>query len=144
MPSQTIQWFPGHMAKTRRLIKESLSMVDAVTELLDARIPMSSRNPELDELRSILNGGKDILARIELEEQEKTGIKKLKIGYNRVFGYYIEVSKSFTDQVPEDYIRKQTLVNGERYITPELKEMENTIFKLLEAWQRKRQRDQAR
>ncbi len=83
---------------------------------------------EVDRLRAILKGGKGFLAEIEAREKERTGIRTLKIGYNKVFGYYIEVSKSFTDQVPEDYIRKQTLVNGERYITPELKEMENTIF----------------
>lgn len=83
---------------------------------------------ELDELRIIVNGGKDYLARIEAEEQEKTGIKKLKIGYNRVFGYYIEVLNSFKDYVPEHYIRKQTLSNCERYITPELKELESKVL----------------
>ncbi len=83
---------------------------------------------ELDDLRDILSGGKGTLARIEAEEKEKTGIKNLRVGYNRVFGYYIEVSKGQTDQVPEHYIRKQTLTNGERYITPELKELENTIL----------------
>ncbi len=85
-------------------------------------------NEELDELRSIVNGGKDYLAKIELEEQEKTGIKKLKIGYNRVFGYYIEVLNSFKELVPETYIRKQTLSNCERYITPELKELESKVL----------------
>ena len=85
-------------------------------------------NEELDELRSIVDGGKDYLARIELEEQEKTGIKKLKIGYNRVFGYYIEVLNSFKELVPETYIRKQTLSNCERYITPELKELESKVL----------------
>ncbi len=83
---------------------------------------------ELDELRTIVNGGKDYLARIEAEEQEKTGIKKLKIGYNRVFGYYIEVLNSFKEYVPEHYIRKQTLSNCERYITPELKELESKVL----------------
>ncbi|MBR2410525.1 MAG: DNA mismatch repair protein MutS [Clostridia bacterium] len=83
---------------------------------------------ELDELRSIVNGGKDYLAKIEFEEQEKTGIKKLRIGYNRVFGYYIEVLNSFKDYVPEHYIRKQTLTNCERYITPELKELEAKVL----------------
>ena len=85
-------------------------------------------NEEVDRLRAIQKGGKGFLAEIEAREKERTGIRTLKIGYNKVFGYYIEVSKSFADQVPADYIRKQTLVNGERYITPELKEMENTIF----------------
>jgi len=83
---------------------------------------------EIDRLRSIQEGGRDIMIRMEAEEKEKTGIKNLKIGYNRVFGYYIEVSRGQTELVPETYIRKQTLVNGERYITQELKELENTIL----------------
>ena len=83
---------------------------------------------ELDQLRDIVSGGKGTLARIEAEEREKTGIKTLRVGYNRVFGYYIEVSKGQTSQVPETYIRKQTLTTGERYITPELKELERTIL----------------
>lgn len=65
---------------------------------------------------------------LEREERERTGIKSLKIGYNKVFGYYIEVTKANLELVPEDYIRKQTLVNAERYITPALKEMENKIL----------------
>ena len=83
---------------------------------------------EVDRLRHILKNGKGIMAEMEAQEKERTGIRTLKIGYNKVFGYYIEVSKSFTDQVPDTYIRKQTLVNGERYITQELKELENTIL----------------
>ncbi|MBQ3014329.1 MAG: DNA mismatch repair protein MutS, partial [Clostridia bacterium] len=83
---------------------------------------------ELDSLREIMNDGDSWLEKIAEEEREKTGIRTLRIGYNRVFGYYIEVSKSFMDQVPEHYIRKQTLTNGERYITPELKDMESTIL----------------
>ncbi len=83
---------------------------------------------ELDELRLIMDDSKSILARIEAEEKEKTGIKTLKIGYNRVFGYYIEVSRSFSEQVPEQYIRKQTLANAERYITQELKELEARVL----------------
>ena len=83
---------------------------------------------EIDHLRSIMNGGKDMLAAIEAEEKQKTGIKNLRVGYNRVFGYYIEVSKAQVDMVPETYIRKQTLANGERYITQDLKDLENTIL----------------
>ena len=82
----------------------------------------------MDRLRHILTGGKGIIAEMEAKEKERTGIRTLKIGYNKVFGYYIEVSKSFADQVPDTYIRKQTLVNGERYITQELKELENSIL----------------
>ena len=82
----------------------------------------------MDRLRQILTGGKGIIAQMEAREKEKTGIRTLKIGFNKVFGYYIEVSKSFADQVPDTYIRKQTLVNGERYITQELKDLEHEIL----------------
>ena len=85
-------------------------------------------NSEIDELRDIVNNGKGYIADIQLREQEKTGIKKLKIGYNRVFGYYIEVSNSFKELVPDEYIRKQTLANCERYITQELKELESKVL----------------
>ena len=83
---------------------------------------------EVDRLRSILSGGKGVIAEVEAREREKTGIKSLKVGYNKVFGYYIEVSKSNYDLVPDTYIRKQTLVNCERFITQELKDMEHTIL----------------
>ncbi|MBQ9860373.1 MAG: DNA mismatch repair protein MutS [Clostridia bacterium] len=83
---------------------------------------------ELDELQSIMSDGKGILVRIETEEKQKTGIKTLKVGYNRVFGYYIEVSRLYSEQVPEHYIRKQTLANAERYITQELKELEAKVL----------------
>ena len=85
-------------------------------------------DPQLDRLRDIMSGGTETLREIEAAEREKTGIPKLKVGYNRVFGYYIEVSKSYQDQVPETYIRKQTLANCERYVTQELKELESTIL----------------
>ncbi len=85
-------------------------------------------HPEVDRLRSILHGGKGIIAEMEAREKERTGIRTLRIGYNKVFGYYIEVSNSFKDQVPDTYIRKQTLVNGERYITQELKDLESDIL----------------
>jgi len=75
-----------------------------------------------------MDGSKSVIASIEAEEKEKTGIRTLRVSYNRVFGYYIEVSKSFTDQVPDHYIRKQTLANCERYITPELKELEEQVL----------------
>ena len=85
-------------------------------------------NAELDEIKHDMNGGKELIAAVEAREKERTGIPKLKTGYNRVFGYYIEVSNSYKNQVPEDYIRKQTLTGGERYITQELKELENRIL----------------
>ena len=83
---------------------------------------------EVDRLRSVMNGGKGLLADIEAREKEKTGIRTLKVGFNKVFGYYIEVSKSMVDKVPQTYIRKQTTVNGERYITQELKDLEHEIL----------------
>ena len=83
---------------------------------------------EADRLRDIMEGGSGTIAAIEASEREKTGIRTLKVGFNRVFGYYIEVSKSFMDQVPDHYIRKQTLANCERYITQELKELENQVL----------------
>ena len=85
-------------------------------------------HPEVDRLRGILSGGKGFIAELEAREKEKTGIRTLRVGYNKVFGYYIEVSNSFRDQVPEDYIRKQTLVNGERFITQELKDLEHEVL----------------
>lgn len=85
-------------------------------------------HPEVDNLREILTDTKGVMARMEAAEKERTGIKSLKVGFNKVFGYYIEVSRSYLDQVPETYIRKQTLANAERYITQELKEMEHTIL----------------
>lgn len=83
---------------------------------------------ELDSLRDIHNNGKEYLLRIQQREAEQTGIQSLKIGYNNVFGYYLEVRNTYKEQVPENWIRKQTLVNAERYITPELKEYEETIL----------------
>ena len=85
-------------------------------------------HPDVDQLRELLTDTKGVIAKLEAAEKEKTGIKSLKVGFNKVFGYYIEVSKSYYDQVPPEYIRKQTLVNCERYITQELKDMEHTIL----------------
>lgn len=85
-------------------------------------------NSELDEYRNIARNSKRLLQQMEEDEKEKTGIKSLKIGYNKVFGYYLEVRHSSTEKVPDYYIRKQTLANAERYITPELKEFETKIL----------------
>ncbi len=83
---------------------------------------------ELDELKDSIKGGKSWISNLEAIERERTGIRNLKVGYNRVFGYYLEITKSFYDQIPENYIRKQTLANAERFITPELKDMENLVL----------------
>lgn len=88
----------------------------------------SGFSPELDNLRKASSDAKNYLANLERQEREKTGIKSLKVGYNRVFGYYIEVSNSNLNLVPDSYIRKQTLTNGERFFTPELKEYESVIL----------------
>lgn len=96
--------------------------------LKDGDVIREGFNEEIDSLRKARDNGKEWLMEVEKKEREKTGIPKLKIGYNKVFGYYIEVTKSFKEQVPEEYIRKQTLANCERYITQELKELENTIL----------------
>ncbi len=85
-------------------------------------------NGELDEFRSASKEGKNWIAALQAKEQERTGIKSLKIRYNKVFGYYIEITRSNLLSVPEDYIRKQTMVNAERFITPELKEVENKVL----------------
>ena len=85
-------------------------------------------NEEVDKLHAAKEEGASWLLDIENREKEETGISKLRIKYNKVFGYYIEVTNSFKDMVPDRYIRKQTLTNCERFITPELKEIEDTIL----------------
>ncbi len=97
-------------------------------QISDGGVIRSGYSAELDELRAASSEGKKWLSSIQQREIERTGIKSLKVKYNGVFGYYIEVSKSNLSLVPDDYIRKQTLVNAERFITPELKELENRIL----------------
>ena len=94
----------------------------------DGGVIRGGYSPELDELRRIGSGGKDNIASLEARERGRTGINTLKVGYNRVFGYYIEVTKSNLANVPADYIRKQTLTNAERFITPQLKEWEEKVL----------------
>ena len=120
---------------------DTLDLLEDIYEIIDSAIkedaPFTIRegglikdgfNDELDSLRDIQNGGSKIIAEIEAREKEATGIPKLRINYNRVFGYYIEVTNSYKDLVPETYIRKQTLANCERYITEELKVLESKIL----------------
>ena len=122
-------------------IREGINPLESLRELLEKSIvdnpPFTLKegglikdgfSSELDELKKITRGGKEWIARLQQEEIEKTGIKSLKVRYNKVFGYYIEVTKSNLHLVPPDYIRKQTLVNAERFITPELKEKESIIL----------------
>lgn len=96
--------------------------------LKDGGVIRDGFDPALDELREMARSGKSWLAKLQKQESERTGIPSLKIGYNRVFGYYLEITHAHRDKVPETYIRKQTLVNAERYITPELKEFEEKIL----------------
>ena len=107
---------------------ESTIVDDPPLTVREGGIIRKGADAEADRLRDIMEGGSGTIAAIEASEREKTGIRTLKVGFNRVFGYYIEVSKSFLDQVPETYIRKQTLANCERYITQELKELENQVL----------------
>lgn len=101
---------------------------DAPSALNRGPVIRNGVDAELDELRAIAYSGKDYLMKIQVRESEATGISSLKIGYNNVFGYYIEVTNTHRSKVPESWIRKQTLVNAERYITPELKEYEEKIL----------------
>lgn len=96
--------------------------------LKDGGLIRKGFNPEVDKLREISDGGKDFLAALEMRERQRTGISSLKVGYNRVFGYYIEVTRPNLSQVPPDYIRKQTLLGSERFITHELKEYEAKVL----------------
>lgn len=122
-------------------IEKNIDLLSDVEDLIDKAIvdepPFTLReggmikqgyNSEIDSLHEIMADGSGVLAQIEAAEREKTGIPKLKVGYNRVFGYYIEVTNLYKDMVPESYIRKQTLTNGERFITQELKELEGKII----------------
>ena len=109
------------------LIEKSI-VEDPPMTIKDGGIIKLGYDEEIDTLKRASTEGKTWLAKLEADEKEKTGIKTLKVGYNKVFGYYIEVSKSFVSQVPERFIRKQTLTTGERYITEELKTIENQIL----------------
>ena len=110
-----------------KIIDDSINE-DAPFSVREGGIIKSGYNAELDEIRNIMNSGKDFLLDIEQREREATGIRNIKIKFNKVFGYFIEITKANLDMVPEHYIRKQTLSNSERYITPELKKYEDTII----------------
>ena len=146
--SSTIEAFPAIKelvsSSRSRMLREAhrdIDMLSDVKELIDASIvdepPALVReggmirqgyNEEVDSLRDIMNGGTAIIADIEARERERTGIKNLKVKFNKVFGYYLEVTNSFLDLVPEDYIRKQTLTGAERFITEELKSLEGKLL----------------
>ncbi|MDZ7815674.1 MAG: DNA mismatch repair protein MutS [Planctomycetota bacterium] len=116
-----------HMPQLLAVLNETI-VDDPPVHVGDGQLVRDGVNEELDKLRDIMSGGKTWIAQYQRTEGKRAGIPKLKVGYNSVFGYYIEVTKTHVDKVPEDYIRKQTLVNAERYITPELKEYENRVL----------------
>ena len=101
---------------------------DPPATLQDGGVIREGWSADLDEIRSIRDGARDFIARLQTRERERTGIGSLKVGFNKVFGYYLEVTKANLDKVPDDFVRKQTLANGERYFTPELKEWEEKVF----------------
>lgn len=131
-------------ASSSALLKDIESNIDLLTDVeeliknaIEDEPPFTLReggmikkgyNEEIDELKAIMEDGAGVISSIEAKEREATGIPKLKVGYNRVFGYYIEITNPYKDLVPETYIRKQTLTNCERYITQELKELEGKIL----------------
>ncbi|MCA0269089.1 MAG: DNA mismatch repair protein MutS [Bacteroidetes bacterium] len=131
----------GHACDTLRKIADGLSVcADAADRIARALVDEPPANladggalrdgfsEDLDELRSLARSGKDWVARLQITEAERTGIPSLKVGYNRVFGYYIEITHAHKAKIPDDYIRKQTLVGAERYVTPDLKEREEKIL----------------
>ncbi|MEE9603110.1 MAG: DNA mismatch repair protein MutS [Thermoguttaceae bacterium] len=146
--SRTLRSLPGLKAKltarTSRLLNELEAEIDLCVDLrgqLEAALrddcPLLSReggfirdsfNERLDSLRELAHGGKQWVAQYRARQAERTGVSTLKVGFNRVFGYYIEVTNANREKIPDDYIRKQTLKNAERYITPELKEYEEKIL----------------
>ena len=148
--SMTAQQLPELKAQLQKLagdsrllntLEQQISPLERVSALVENAIvddpPMTLKDggvirdgfhEELDRQRRIMNGGTQIIDEILQRERERTGIKGLKIGYNRVFGYYLEVTRSYYDLIPSDYIRKQTLANSERFITEELKNVENEIL----------------
>ena len=115
------------LGEVHALIENAL-VEEPPVSLKDGGVINTGFSDELDEYRALRDHSKEYIAQIEAREREKTGIKTLKVGYNRVFGYYIDVTKSYLSQVPETYIRKQTLANSERYITEELKELEHKVL----------------
>jgi len=128
---------PALLRKLDSELSEFPELVDLIRRAVVEEPPLTLKDggmiaegfdAELDELKSASRDGKNWIARMQQEEIEKTGIPSLKVKYNSVFGYFIEVTKSNLDKVPDNYVRKQTIANGERYITPELKEIENKIL----------------
>lgn len=117
----------GKLAELARVIDDAIS-ADAPRDLTEGGIFKAGYSSELDEIRSLLTGGKEWIENFQKQEQERTQIRSLKVGFNSTFGYYIEITHANKNAVPQDYTRKQTLTNAERYITPELKEYEAKVL----------------
>ena len=118
----------AHLRSQLDPCEEAVGLISRAISETEGELIRSGFSPELDELRSVSRTSKQYLAELEAKERERTGIKSLKVGYNKVFGYYIEVTTPNLDKVPPDYIRKQTLVGAERFFTPELKEYESLVL----------------
>ncbi|OYV02757.1 DNA mismatch repair protein MutS, partial [candidate division bacterium WOR-3 4484_18] len=127
LPQSLSEWKVTDLHEVADIIDKTL-VEDPPTKITEGGLIRDGANAELDELRQIVREGKNWIAQLEARERIRTGIESLKVGYNSVFGYYIEVTKPNLHKVPKDYIRKQTLVNAERFITPELKEYESKVL----------------
>lgn len=125
-----VEWLAERIAdnsETAALVHRAIND-DPPLSVGDGKVIREGFSPDLDEIRSASRNAQEYIASLEQKERERTGIRSLKVGYNKVFGYYIEISKSNLSQAPDDYIRRQTLVGGERFITPEMKEYESLIL----------------
>ena len=129
-PAGPLAWLAKELAPLPELVDllERAIAPDPSGDVGDGNVIKDGFSKELDELKRSSREARSFIAGLEQKERERTGIKNLRVGYNQVFGYYIEVSKSNLSQVPEDYIRRQTLVNAERYIVPQLKEYESLVL----------------
>ena len=127
LPQSLSEWKVTSLHEVADIIDKTL-VEDPPTKITEGGLIKEGANAELDELRQVVREGKNWIAQLEARERIRTGIESLKVGYNSVFGYYIEVTKPNLHKVPKDYIRKQTLVNAERFITPELKEYESKVL----------------
>ena len=127
---ETLQRLEGSLTPCEGIAKhiEQALVDDPPAKISEGGLIREGHSEELDDLRAVARSGKDWVAKMQKQEAERTGISSLKVGFNKVFGYYLEVTNTHKEKVPDDYIRKQTLVNSERYITPELKEYEEKIL----------------
>ncbi len=128
--NKKLVFFNKSFKNTDRVFNKIIKILDsdAPSKISQGNVILKGVNKELDELRLLSTGGKKWIADLQTSERKRTGISSLKVGYNKVFGYYLEVTKVHSDKIPDDYIRKQTLVSSERYITPALKDYEERIL----------------